>query len=377
MARKISLTPVQIEAKRNELSKLNKEQLNKMSRDRLREACSGCLDTKNTDKKEVLVNKILEWTEPLRLEQLAAFKIVAEQLGESSLNMDEVGRVIQIASPEVAANLIQEMMLLRKYTVTTRVKTYQPRLVKHVKANQTPEYAAEFAKVLYSLNREENIQIKREYEKELDVKAIDKEIIYYKEVIDWATKTLVEKNNWKHVSIALSITSGRRMIEIHNCGEFTIGEKPAFLPNFEHVKGWLSFEGQAKEKGKTPVGRYDIPCLVDVDLWLSAYQYLVDNQKTGKDENGVPIISREKVNKNYSVELSKTIKMTVYTKGIIMYKHARDFYAAVMRGDLSLAISKQDMKAIRLTEDILLQKVLGHGLVKEQHSYTKIGIVFG
>ena len=160
MARKTALTESEIIARRHELSLLDKEQLNKLSRDRLRELCSGCLDYKSNDKKEVLLNKITEWTEPIRVEKLAAFTLIKNELKESnaSINPEQIKHIVTNVSPKAAAQVVRSRLLNQMYSDSTITKTYTPRIIKFVNSlsDISEEYKKAFEISLKYENKEDN-----------------------------------------------------------------------------------------------------------------------------------------------------------------------------------------------------------------------------
>ena len=389
MSRTTALSLEEINQKREALALLSKEQLEKMSRDGLREACAGILKVSPKDLKATLIEKILEFTEPLRLEKIAAYQLLKEEISTYSLNDSEIEQIVKNTSPEIAARLIQDIML-NSYTVKSRVKTVLPKIIKFVAGLQDEKYTEEFSKLIRSFNSEDSKTIRREYTQQVAEFNKNQMIVDFDTVINWAEKQLVDRRDWKSVSAALSITSGRRMVEIHSTGSFEVTTKPNDLPEFPHARGYLDFSGQAKERQnmttKESKESYIIPILVDPILWITAYNWLCGEGKCG--------ITPTEVNKNISAnitrkdsiglkklfnpnKITKTVKRRVNGVSTEVevevgdYKTCRDFYAAVFRKDFRTI-------EVNYSEAVMLCRLLGHGEsdLSTQHSYAKLSIQF-
>lgn len=380
MSRKVQLTASEIINRRNELASLDKEQLNKISRDVLRQYCSGCLDYNSKDKKADLVDKIYNWCESVRLERVAALQAVKDNL------TDEIGKVdtnfiqelVTTLNPVEAAKQLRIRMLARQYEKSTIVKTVQPEAIKFVNSliDITDDYKQAFEIALRKENKADNKDVNDDYRNEtVPGYSEDRTIINFNEVLEWATTQLIEKKNWKLVTLALTLTSGRRPVEIHCTGEFVETVEPNHkLPNYSITQSWLSFTGQAKEKAdmttKEAKGTYTIPLLVDAKLWLEGYQYLVRNGKTG--------IEKKKLNGSYSGEVGDSVKIRLVKFGITKWYGCRDFYAASYRYAQSQLESQNDIKALKIGQEIVLSEILGHGEkdITSQQSYGKYSIIF-
>ncbi|WP_414579293.1 protelomerase family protein [Anabaena sp. CCY 9402-a] len=149
--------------------------------------------------------------------------------------------------------------------------------------------------------------------------------------------------DWKRVSIAMVIATGRRLAEVHQSS--TIFE----LVDSHHV----AFKGQLKVKGDAAKyfednPSYEIPVLVGADLVVVGHQWLKDNGKV--------VDSPEGVNRRYSGDISDAVKVLKGRLGIehkfFTYKGLRTIYA-------------QSCNAIFNNSDpdntLFLAKILGHG----------------
>lgn len=389
MSRKQSLNEVEILARQQELAKLSKEQLNKMSRDRLRELCSGVLEHSNKDLKATLVDKIYNWTEPVRLEKIAAYQLLKEELSTYSIDDKEIETIVSNTSPEVAARLLQDIMQ-NKYTQITRVKTILPKIIKYVTGLKDSVYADEFAKVIRTLNNEDSKQIKKDYSEKVAGFNKNQLCVNFESVITWARQELLSKRDWRKVSASLSITSGRRMVEIHSTGKFKITEDSSDLPIFEHTKGYLDFSGQAKERQnmttKESKESYIIPILVEHSIWMEAYNWLVKEGKCNLTEVEVNKNISANIARNDAIGLKKLFNPDKITKTVKRqkngesieveveigdYKMCRDFYAGVFRRDFKTI-------DVNYSEAVMLGRLLGHGEndLSTQHSYAKLSVKF-
>ena len=130
----------------------------------------------------------------------------------------------------------------------------------------------------------------------------------------------LKSSDWKRVSVALAIATGRRMAEIHHIDT-----------RFEYVdKSRVKFTGQMKIKGSAAdyfekLPSYEIPVLVDAALAIKGHEWL----KT----NGKVVDSAKAVNRRYSGDLSDYLKLLKSKWGIdhelFKYKALRAIYAQV------------------------------------------------
>ncbi|MGF1677496.1 MAG: protelomerase family protein [Rivularia sp. (in: cyanobacteria)] len=185
-------------------------------------------------------------------------------------------------------------------------------------------------------------------ERQLAKRKKTKETVSFKPLHDFAVKVLsnldsLNPSQWKRVSIALAISTGRRLAEIHQ--ENT---------KFEYVdKKHVNFTGQLKVKGdaeeyfiKNP--SYEIPVLVDAELVVKGHQWLKDNKKVVHDSKAV--------NRRYSGDISQAMKGLKANLDInhdfFTYKGLRTIYAQTC----NQVFNNND------TDNALyLAEILGHG----------------
>ena len=175
-----------------------------------------------------------------------------------------------------------------------------------------------------------------------------KEIISFQPLHEFAINVFTRLDklkapDWKKVSIALAITTGRRMAEIHL--DSTL---------FEYIDEWLvDFTGQLKVKGDASEyfqlhRSYTIPVLVDAPHVIKAHQWLKDNGKV--------VATAIAANKRYSGDLSAAMRILRSSMDIqhefFTYKGLRTIYAQV---------SNQLFNHDDPDNTLYLAQILGHG----------------
>lgn len=174
----------------------------------------------------------------------------------------------------------------------------------------------------------------------------DKMSILFQPFLDYADVVLSDLDNlksydWKSVSIALAIVTGRRCNELHT-----------ITTTFTQVDDYsVSFVGQSKAKGrasdyyeKNPA--YTIPTLISSDKVCKGLQWLKDNEKQ--------VDTAERAHKRYSKDLSEAISglriRVNVTSEKLTYKALRTLYAQAC------------LKVYKPQDDIqYLAGILGHG----------------
>lgn len=242
------------------------------------------------------------------------------------------------------------------FTTKLRYRTHICNLLTElVQAESGAVYFKQLESCLEMLTRQVRIQIsdlteqkKGLQERQLAQRKKQKETISFKPLHDFAVASLKNLDkfkpaDWKRVSIALAIATGRRSAEIHQ--EHT---------KFEYVDQWhVNFAGQLKVKGdaeeyfdKNP--SYKIPVLVDAQLVVKAHQWLKDNGKL--------VDSPKAVNRRYSADLSDAMKNLKNSLKIqhelFSYKGLRTIYAQVCNDVFNRADSDNTL---------YLAQILGHG----------------
>jgi hypothetical protein len=125
-------------------------------------------------------------------------------------------------------------------------------------------------------------------------------------IIKWALDAL-ESTRHEHQSLALSILSGRRMVEIYGDNtSYSLGEN-----------GLITIKGIAKKKDDSNDNCDFIP-LCDSKKWLTVWENLECKGKTAKQVNET---NARMISRNYPKELKEM--------GIEKFKDSRDFYAGL------------------------------------------------
>lgn len=242
------------------------------------------------------------------------------------------------------------------FTTKLRYRTHICNLLTElVESEEDAVYFKQLKSCLEMLLRQIKIQIndltqqkKGLQERQLAKRKKAKESISFKPLHDFAVKTLnnldkLSFRQWKRVSIALAITTGRRLAEIHQ--EST---------KFEYIdKKHVNFTGQLKIKGdaeeyfaKNP--SYQIPVLVDAKLVIEGHQWLKDNNKV--------VDNPKAVNRRYSGDISQAMKGLKANLDInhdfFTYKGLRTIYSQVC----SKVFNNDDSD-----NTLYLAEILGHG----------------
>jgi len=253
--------------------------------------------------------------------------------------------------------------LTKSYSITTIAKAKKNE-ISNLLTDLRNAYSEsnQWCKEVYTLISEKikplNQEINREYDKKVETYGQSDTLTYVtgNHVIDWCNKILkaftddkftTKTKRWYETSLALALTSGRRMVEIH-------GNVCQFSKGFEND---LVAVGLAKKSDDD--FELESPCLVDVDLWLDAYDKLPTTCKNLDDK---------KINQTISTNLSKSLRNVYSELGIEKYKDARDFYIAYCLDNLYKG------ELVDGKRSNFLKKLVGHESKKIGLSYEKISI---
>ena len=242
------------------------------------------------------------------------------------------------------------------FTTKMRYRTHICNLLKeYVEAERDTVHFKQLESCLEMLQKQIQFQItdiaeqkKGLQERRLAERKKEKEVISFKPIYEFAVTVLNNLDNykaadWKKVSIALAIVSGRRMAEIHLSST-----------KFEYVDNQnCDFTGQLKVKGDaeeyfTKYPSYPIPVLVDARLVVAAHDWLKKNIKTHPDTRVVA--------KRYTKDLSEAMKILknrfTVEHDFFTYKGLRAIYAQVC----SQIFNSNDPD-----NTLYLAQILGHG----------------
>ncbi|NER95217.1 MAG: hypothetical protein F6J86_15500 [Symploca sp. SIO1B1] len=225
-------------------------------------------------------------------------------------------------NPIVASVALSEMREYEFSTVKSRRNQIKDALYQMVASEipllkETMEVLVNyFYSQLLSFQKEDSIQLSKNYRKAVKGKNRDKTPISIFQLVNDCHQTLQdlmegEEPHWAKVSIAFALGTGRRMVEIHALGQFSVtGEYQ------------LHFSGQAKTRGAEGAKEeYSIPTLFPAKQLLAALEYL---EKEGRRIDGdEQKRSRLATNRAFGMALSRAMEKY---QGI-NYKGLRAIYA--------------------------------------------------
>lgn len=161
-------------------------------------------------------------------------------------------------------------------------------------------------------------------------------------IIQWALKALDStRHEWQ--ALALSILSGRRMVEIYGTANYSLADN-----------GLIRIDGLAKKKKDSNDSCEFIP-LCDAKKWLSVWENLENKGKTPTQVNNT---NARMVSRNYPYELKEL--------GIDKFKDCRDFYAG-----LGIVAFKEAGYAM---PEHFVMKIMGHESGESTKYYRKFDV---
>lgn len=277
---------------------------------------------------------------------------------------------------ELSEDLIYQWKVINKYAESTIHSTKPKELrnaIEKIKINSpnTTQYLDEFYIYFYKnhikplkddsnsdyaekINTVETIKDKIKLDGELIVN-------WAKDIIKTSLQLPNEKINrgWYTLSLALAITSGRRMDEIH--GETVHISKG--ITRYYKLDGEKVYINQLAKSPEYTDFKFK-PIGVTSDEWLKALNKIPDTALK---------LLEDKVNKTVSTNISKSLKTKngVYEQlGFIQYKDSRDFYIAYR-----VATEFKKNLTEYNNESDFVQSIIGHDNKASSHSYQKFVIV--
>jgi hypothetical protein len=209
----------------------------------------------------------------------------------------------------------------------------------------------------------------KERMKELNkVKTIDEKIKMHGDyVLDWAVKTIkialsLENSKilrgWYELSLALAITSGRRMEEIH--GETVHISKG--ITRYYSLEGNQVFISQLAKSDENTSFKF-LPIGISSEDWLNGFNKLPDSALK---------LTEDKVNKTICTNIAKSLRKKQVFKDLNFesYKSSRDFYVAYR-----IATEYQKGKTNYNNEADFVQSIIGHDSKMAGLYYQKFVIV--
>lgn len=392
----MTLTIDELNQKREQIARFSQSDLEMMTATALKKLASGVIPGQNKMNKKVLIENLIKATKTDRvlvslipntpLEAIQdgnkATQLIADNVNEDlalwTKNLyQEFRKVVQAnykngvfeerIHSDIAAIAYRVVRFLDNregkqedgnlaFTTKLRYRTLICNLLTELVETEIDTlYYKQLQSCLEALLRQIRIQIsdltnqkKGLQERRLAERKPEKETISFTPIYEFAVNVLnnldrLKTPDWKKVSIALAITTGRRMAEIH-----------LNKTSFQYLdKTTCNFIGQLKVKGDaeeyfTLNPAYSIPVLVDAQLIVKAHQWLKDHGKTVDD-------SKVAANR-YTKDLSDVMKLLKEKFSIkhkfFTYKGLRSIYAQVC----NQVFNNNDSDSV-----LYLAKILGHG----------------
>ena len=322
-------------------------------RPELADWCAGIISSVNSKRKEELAKELVELLKDTRQRITLQINQTAKTTDHIAKERKTLETEFEDPTPEVAGRLyktlceiaqdaddadvlLNSVLTLLTRHVTREVKKYQPssiknrktRICKMLRANVESEtlfkkkisdtvevFVRRYHKMLSDVVEEVNIDTRT---KVID-KGRNKTLVDGNGCLEFARNSLTRLDRWMDVSIALIITTGRRMSEIHN-------SETVFTKIDDYT---LSFDGQLMTKDRGDLGAFNIPCLLPADMILNGINYLREQDPERLYKGTENMTVAEIVNAKVSVSLSRAVKANMIGFGINVYKDCRVVYAEI------------------------------------------------
>jgi len=389
-----------IDRRIEKLTEYPRMELEIMTVARLRELGAYLIPDARKLKKSEFIDALLEISEPVKkklehrraLETAAALKIIDENiavLGEQDISFDLVREAyLRSRKPEDFSNDIATVLKGKLAADELKDSTVAKTKMKHLKIVleklnlELPEAktwadavykntTSHIALISHEVNKKSAAKVENYGTDETTTQLDGKKILdWATEVIDWAFNQETLIKGWHKVSVALSLTSGRRMDEIHGSCQFEV-------INANTIRAI----GLSKKQFDDAV--LDSPCLVDANKWFSVLYKLPENRRNQTNSNVNEIIRKSiegtgiysYLYNNYDFHMiatedviHKITKALLYSKGDKKpptYKDCRDFY-------ISYLIARDFPTSGYRSQLAFCKKVIGHEAKKQSQSYEKI-----
>jgi len=361
------------------LSKYSETVLKSFTVDMLRIVSKPIISNNRKLKKQDLIDKILECVKQYKEVNK---NVLNKELG-NCVNKDDMITIIKNGflkniKPDILANKVFSNWELQVLAGDIKTITVCKDRMNNVNfaikflINEDPtieNYCKEFKHNLYYNTDIKNWdkQNNKDYANSIDtIKTIeDKILLNGDDILQWCLEVLTEtaksdiklSRNWYIVSLALELTSGRRMEEIH--GQ-TI-HYPLVSRYFKKSENDYIFISQLAKS--IPDKSFIFKPLVNADLWLNCFNKLPETCKLLTEDKVNQVISSNcRKNKNFN----NALKLL----GLKQYKDARDFYIAYrLTTEYKKGLTNYN------NESDYVQSIIGHDSKKSGHSYEKFVIV--
>ena len=285
----------------------------------LRYLATGMLDITANGKRKTKSELLTGFAEIFReaREDIRLLKIHnTEKLDDGGYNVHKLLLLLERSDYMGVVDSIKAMLDNSGYADSTITKTYLPDIYKVVDASNHPN-KIDIIKLIKANYREMNRKVDDATNEDISlIKGRNTLPIKWDVVEKYLTNLDIFTADWKHLSVFLALSTGRRMAEIH-------GIKTSFdVVDPEHV----IFTGQLKVKNRLDGSQpYIIRTLTNSSKVVEAWKRLC-NLRTPLEPEEV----NQKYSKAFSTELPPALKGFYNLSGIGKYKDMRDVYARKM-----------------------------------------------
>jgi hypothetical protein len=309
-------------------------------------------------KKAEYIDALLEISESFRQDKLRETIASLEVMGDKDISPEFVNNCFLKGIPaKQVSKVFSDLCISDKHTDATIAKTDSKRLrLMLEKVRVTHQDSSSWCDEVYQQYREIIAPIdnktNKEYSKTVEnygtpetTTTLDgKKILNWaKEIIEWAyTQPNLDKG-WQKVSLALALTSGRRMAEIHGTTQYEAVDSNT-----------LRSIGLAKKQEDDFA--LNSVCLVDAEKWLAVINKLPEARRN-QENSRVNALVRKLIEESLKPKIYKDL-------GIESYKDSRDFY-------ISYLVTRDFPTSGFRSQLAFVKTIIGHEAKKQSLSYEK------
>jgi hypothetical protein len=336
----------------------NRIALEAMTMNELRELGAFLIPNARKLKKPEFINALLEVSESFRQNKLRETIAALEVMGDKDISPEFISNCFLNGIPSnQVSKVFTDLCVADKHTDSTIAKTDSKRLrlmlekviITHPDStNWCKEVYQEYRALISSIDNKTNKQYAKtveNYGTDETTRILDgKKILdWASDIIDWAYVQTDLIKGWQKVSLALAITSGRRMDEIHGNTQYE-------LVNANTIRSI----GLAKKEFEDYA--LESPCLVNAEKWITVI-------------NRLPESRRNQPNSTVNGTIRKAIEESIKLKtrplfGIETYKDSRDFY-------ISYLVTRDFPTSGYRSQLAYAKTIIGHEAKKQSLSYEK------
>jgi len=319
----------------------------------LRLLATGMIEAKNGNKykkKDELLDGFAEMLQEARNMGALRYAALADILAEGGYNAAKLDAMLTALSGDVLINAIEATLKGNGYADSTIIKTYLPDIYKAMKLFGT---SVEDIALLKSRFRPMMTRVNSVEDARVIVNVNNVRAVKWEPLQSFLDGLDIETAGWKHLSVFVTLATGRRMAETH--GEGTIFD----IVDSHHVM----FTGQLKTKGRLEgAPPYIIKTLAEASRVVAAWERL----KTLRAPLSPHFVNR-KLSTPLSSEMPIAIKLLFGEAGIEEYRDMRNIYAVKMLAECP----------VTMTANAFVARCMGHGEddLKSANTYQKLRIV--